>query len=145
MFIKEFILSLNQTEYLSGLAEVIKTAMLYSTELFDILKIEHEKIMAKDKEILFKMIKACALAKAKIVEQDISESGLRKQLNLGHTFGHALESVAGFGKISHGQAVAWGIGRAIEMSLNRGLCNQNYRNEVFEFTHIRLLSHQTIF
>ena len=135
-FCPEFILSLNQTEYLSGLAEVIKTAMLYSTELFDILKTEHEKIMAKDKEILFKMIKACALAKANIVEQDIAESGLRKQLNLGHTFGHALESVAGFGKISHGQAVAWGIGRAIEMSFNLGLCNQKYKDEVFELLNL---------
>ena len=135
-FCPEFILSLNQTEYLSGLAEVIKTAMLYSTELFDILKIEHEKIMAKDKEILFKMIKICALAKANIVEQDISETGLRKQLNLGHTFGHALESVAGLGKISHGQAVAWGIGRAIEMSFNLELCSKNYKDEVFKLLNL---------
>ena len=135
-FCPEFILSLNQTEYLSGLAEVIKTAMLYSTELFNILKNEHKKIMAKDKEILFKMIKICALAKANIVEQDISESGIRKQLNLGHTFGHALESVAGLGKISHGQAIAWGIGRAIEISFNLGLCSKNYKDEVFKLLNL---------
>ena len=135
-FCTDFILSLNETEYLSGLAEVIKTSMLYAPKLFQILKTEHEKIKAKDKEQLYQIVKRCVLAKSSIVEKDISETGLRKQLNLGHTFGHALESVAGFGKISHGQAVAWGISRAIELSCKLGLCEEDYKTDVFELLNI---------
>ena len=135
-FCTDFILSLNETEYLSGLAEVIKTSMLYAPKLFQILKTEHEKIKAKDKEQLYQIVKRCALAKSNIVEKDISETGLRKQLNLGHTFGHALESVAGFGKISHGQAVAWGLGRAIELSCKLGLCEEDYKTDVFELLNL---------
>ena len=135
-FCTDFILSLNETEYLSGLAEVIKTSMLYAPKLFQILKTEHEKIKAKDKEQLYQIVKRCVLAKSSIVEKDISETGLRKQLNLGHTFGHALESVAGFGKISHGQAVAWGLGRAIELSCKLGLCEEDYKTDVFELLNL---------
>lgn len=135
-FCPDFILSLPENEYLSGLAEVIKTAMLYAPKLFQILKTENEKIKSRNKEELYQIIKRCALAKSNIVEKDISETGLRKQLNLGHTFGHALESVAGFGKISHGQAVAWGLGRAIQLSLNLGLCEEDYKDDVFELLNI---------
>ena len=53
------------------------------------------------------------------------------QLNLGHTFAHALETVAGLGAISHGCAVAWGCGRAIDLSVKLGLASENYKNRVF--------------
>ena len=53
------------------------------------------------------------------------------QLNFGHTFAHALESCAGLGTIPHGDAVAWGIGRALDLSLGLGLCEKEYKDQVF--------------
>ena len=53
-------------------------------------------------------------------------------LNLGHTFGHALESTAGLGKVSHGDAVAWGMARAVCLSAELGLCSTSYRDEIIE-------------
>ena len=52
-------------------------------------------------------------------------------MNLGHTFGHALETIAGLGSITHGSAVAWGIGRAVEVALKKEYCLQAFRDEVF--------------
>jgi len=131
-FCPEFLETLSKKEYYSGLAEVIKTAMLYDKELFALLKSEQKKIRDRDSHILYEAIKKCSIAKSKIVEQDITEKDIRRQLNLGHTFAHALESVAGFGVIPHGCAVAWGLSRALELSLNLGYCNKEYRDEVFE-------------
>ena len=67
-----------------------------------------------------------------MVQKDMTEKNIRMQLNLGHTFGHALETCAGLGKISHGDAVAWGIGRALCLSQNLGLCSKEYRQSVAE-------------
>ena len=63
------------------------------------------------------------------MHEDFKEKGIRAYLNYGHTFGHALETVAGLGKISHGEAVAWGIGRALNLSLNKKLCTAEFAEE----------------
>ena len=82
--------------------------------------------------ILSSHTKIPIIAKANIVEKDLTETGLRMQLNFGHTFGHALETCAGLGKITHGAAIAWGMGRASELSVLLGHCEPEYRNEVQE-------------
>ncbi|MCR5699748.1 MAG: 3-dehydroquinate synthase [Treponemataceae bacterium] len=135
-FCPEFLDSLSKKEYYSGLAEVIKTAMLYDKDLFELLKSDTRKVKDRDEVILYDAIKKCSIAKSRIVEQDITEKDIRRQLNLGHTFAHALESVAGFGVVPHGCAVAWGIGRALEMSLNLGYCSKEYRDDVFELLEL---------
>ncbi len=127
----EFVQSQSKKEYLSGLAEVVKTAMLYDTELFNIMKEKKDAILARDKDVVKDMIYRCAKAKACVVEQDLTEKNIRMQLNLGHTFGHALESIAGLGSITHGEAVAWGIARAIDLSEKMGLCSNDYKNDIF--------------
>ena len=124
-----FIQSLPQNEFISGLGEVVKTAFLFSPELTEILKTQKEKVMSRNEEVLQKIITICAKAKAKTVHEDFKEKGIRAYLNYGHTFGHALETVAGLGKISHGEAVAWGIGRALELSLDKNLCSAEFANE----------------
>lgn len=124
-----FIQSLPQNEFISGLGEVVKTAFLFSPELTEILKTQKEKVMNRNEEILQKIIAICAKAKAKTVHEDFKEKGIRAYLNYGHTFGHALETVAGLGKISHGEAVAWGIGRALNLSLNKKLCTAEFAEE----------------
>ncbi|MCL1930383.1 MAG: 3-dehydroquinate synthase, partial [Treponema sp.] len=76
----------------------------------------------KDTSRLAGFISRAARYKGKIVEEDPLETGNRRVLlNLGHTFGHALESVAGLGTVSHGEAVAWGIARSCDLGLALGV------------------------
>ena len=124
--IPSFIQSLPENEFRSGMAEVVKTALLYSKELFEKLASKPEILQNRKDPLVEEMIKICVNAKAAVVEQDLTEKNIRMQLNLGHTFGHALETRAGLGKVSHGDAVAWGIARAAELSKKIGLCTENY-------------------
>ena len=124
--IPSFIQSLPENEYRSGMAEVVKTALLYSKELFEKLASKPEILQNRKDPLVEEMIKICVNAKAAVVEQDLTEKNIRMQLNLGHTFGHPLETRAGLGKVSHGDAVAWGMARAAELSKKIGLCTENY-------------------
>lgn len=126
----DFLQTLPASEYRSGLAETLKTALLYAPKLLSILQNQKEQVLGREPELVRQIIRRCVIAKASIVEKDLTETGLRMQLNLGHTFAHALETCAGLGAIPHGDAVAWGIGRAMELSLTLGLCDQEYRNDV---------------
>ena len=128
--IPSFIKSLPQHEYRSGMAEVVKTAMLYSKELFEKLAAKPEILQNRDDPLVEEMIKICVSAKAAVVEQDLTEKNIRMQLNLGHTFGHALESRAGLGVVTHGDAVAWGMARAADLSRKMGLCSSEYVSTV---------------
>ena len=131
-FFPEFIKSLPENQYNSGLAEAFKTALLFDKELYEIFKSQAGKINSRDTTLLIDIIKRCASAKAKIVEEDFTEQGVRAYLNLGHTFGHALEAVSGFGTITHGAAVAWGIGRAAELAYNNDLCSSKYKDDILD-------------
>lgn len=127
----DFVQLLPENEYRSGLAEALKTGLLYAPKLFDIIENQQIEIKNRNPEIIHQCIKRCVIAKANIVEKDLTEKGPRMQLNFGHTFAHALETCAGLGTIPHGDAVAWGIGRALELSLRLGLCEKDYRDQVF--------------
>lgn len=124
-----FVLSLPETEFISGLGEVIKTALLFSAELTDILQKNRDGILKRNPEILEKMIFICAQAKAHTVHEDFREHGIRAFLNYGHTFGHALESAAGLGTVTHGEAVVWGIARALDLSCRLHLCSSEFAAE----------------
>lgn len=128
----EFVQTLSAREYRSGFAEALKTAMLYDKKMFLDIQKNKEKVKARDRNFVFKMIGSCVKAKALVVQKDMTEKNVRMQLNLGHTFGHALETCAGLGKIPHGDAVAWGIGRALCLSQKLGLCPDEYKEKVFE-------------
>ncbi len=125
-----FVKYLPKGQYRSGLGEAIKTGLLYDKELYDIFKNEPEKLLNGDEETIFTVITKCATAKAKVVEQDFTEKNIRMYLNLGHTFGHALETVAGLGTIAHGDAVAWGIGRAVCLCARLEYCKESFKDEV---------------
>lgn len=128
----EFLKYLPAGEFRSGLAEVVKTAMLYAPKLFQIVKDNKADIDARDGDVLMQIVLRSSRAKAAVVERDLMESGERKQLNLGHTFGHALETCAGLGVVPHGDAVAWGCARALELSTRLGLTEDaSYKDEVF--------------
>jgi len=120
--------TLPDKEYKSGLAEVIKHAMLepHKYGLLDILLSEKQAILSRDMRILDRVITAAAKIKADIVSSDLREQGKRTYLNLGHTFGHALESATNFTRWSHGEAVAWGIGKALDLGERMGLTNPDW-------------------
>ena len=124
-----FVKSLPEKEYLSGLAEAIKTAFLFDAEMLDLFRNEKDKVLSRNDEILERLIAGCSKAKAKIVHEDPKEKGNRAFLNLGHTFGHALESVSGLGEITHGEGVAWGMARAFEYGARNGYCSREYADE----------------
>ncbi len=130
-YFPEFVQYLPENQYNSGLAEAFKTALLFDKELYEFFRDNSDKINSRDSETLEMIINKCVHAKGKIVEEDFTEQGIRATLNLGHTFGHALESIAGLGAITHGSAVAWGIGRAVELAYKKEYCMQSFRDEVF--------------
>jgi 3-dehydroquinate synthase len=110
-------------EFRSGLAEVVKHAMIADRELFRTLEKDTDRILARDAEILQRIVTWNCAIKAKVVETDEREGGLRAILNFGHTVGHALESALGYGTITHGEAVAHGMLVAASLSVRRGLCS----------------------
>jgi len=103
-----FLATLPDDEYRSGLGEVIKTAVI-DGPLFARLGELAPDIARRDPEALAEIVEACVRVKARIVARDPFEQGERKLLNLGHTFAHAIEHAAGFGRVPHGVAVAVGV------------------------------------
>ena len=127
-----FINTLSEDQFRSGLAESLKTALLFDRELYEIFKTKQEEIKNRDEKTVFEIIKRCAKAKSLVVERDLTEQNERAFLNLGHTFGHAFESLAGLGAVTHGDAVAWGIGRALSLSAKKEYCRESFKNEVLQ-------------
>ena len=96
-------------EYKAGLAEVIKYGIIYDAPFFDFLEENIEALAdVSNSELLAKVVGRCCEIKAAVVAQDEREGGLRAILNFGHTAGHALEKVAGYGEYVHGEGVAVG-------------------------------------
>jgi 3-dehydroquinate synthase len=123
--------TLPDREYRSGLAEVIKHALLGNRELYELLLNRREEILGRrDAALLEEMVYQSVGVKIEFVEEDFRESGRRAFLNLGHTFGHALEASYRFeGGISHGEAVAWGMIAALEAGRALGITDGSYAAE----------------
>lgn len=111
----DLIASLPQHEYRSGLGEVIKAAVLADTRLLELLEQQRDAVLARDRTVVAQLVRMAAQVKIDVVTRDFRETGERAHLNLGHTFAHALEAVAGLGTWTHGEAVAWGIARAMHL------------------------------
>ena len=112
--------TLPMEEYTSGMAEVVKHALIKDPNLFDHLDEHLVAVMAyKDREIISSVIEQAVRVKAEVVSADEREEGERAILNFGHTFAHALERVAGYGAFSHGEAVALGMRAGLYLSHQR--------------------------
>ena len=122
--------SLPEREYVSGLAEVIKAALIGDDELLGLLERSRREVLAREARVVEEMIRRSLIVKGRIVEEDPKENGRRAVLNLGHTFGHALESATGFSGWTHGEAVAWGIGRACAAGELLGMTKSDFRARV---------------
>ena len=116
--------TLPRAEITSGLGEIVKYAFLSDKKFYSFVSDNYEKIYAYDYDALEKIIFDSTSIKAAVVKQDEKESGLRKILNLGHTFAHAFETKLDF-KIKHGEAVDAGIISAIFLSYNIGLIRKD--------------------
>ena len=115
--------TLSDEEFKGGMSEVIKYSLIYDYEFLDYLIENSKDILNKDKEKLYYVVKKCASIKAEVVGKDEKESGLRKILNFGHTFGHGVEKLC---KISHGFAISIGMNMAFKLSLKENLITQEY-------------------
>lgn len=113
----EFLTTLDEEEYISGLGEVLKYYFLGSDKLGQYLKSNTYEILNRNQSVLNEVIKLCVEKKLEIVAKDPKEMGLRKILNLGHTFGHGIELEY---HISHGKSVAWGMEMAFKYSNKKG-------------------------
>ena len=116
--------TLPRRELSAGLAEVIKYGIIWDAEFFEWLERNIAGLLALDASLLIQAILRCCSIKADVVSQDETETGVRALLNLGHTFGHAIESEQGYGNWLHGEAVAAGTMLAARTALQLGLLNQ---------------------
>ncbi|WDQ12156.1 3-dehydroquinate synthase [Klebsiella grimontii] len=112
--------TLPKRELSSGLAEVIKYGVILDGEFFDWLENNIDALMALDETAMAYCIRRCCELKAEVVAADERETGLRALLNLGHTFGHAIEAEMGYGNWLHGEAVAAGMVMAAHASERLG-------------------------
>jgi len=101
--------TLQKREFLAGVAEVIKYGVIWDEELFYFLEKNRTRILNLDRDVLMYVIKRSCEIKAEVVSKDEREAGLRSILNFGHTIGHAIETVTGYRKYLHGEAVAVGM------------------------------------
>ncbi len=114
----ETLKTLPRRELVAGLAEVVKYGVFWDAELFELLERNADQILAGDPALLAKIVARSCEIKAEVVGKDEREEGLRAILNFGHTMGHAVEAVSGYGHFLHGEAVAIGMVYAARISEN---------------------------
>jgi 3-dehydroquinate synthase len=144
-----FLKTLDIRQYKSGLGEVVKYAFIENScnsdenlNFTNFLRDNTEKINIRNLPVLEKLVECCIKLKISVVEQDEKENGLRKILNLGHTYGHAVEKLTNYKKYTHGEAVVKGLKFAFELALKRDMIDKNYRYfaddilEKFKFKNI---------
>ena len=116
----DFLKTLPQEQYESGLGEVIKYAFIGNKKLKKIIEDNSKKITERNEKILKTIIEESIKTKSKIVTKDEKENGIRAILNFGHTFGHAIEAHHGYKRITHGAAITMGMVIAAKVSLFEG-------------------------
>lgn len=116
--------TLPEREYLCGLAEVLKYGVTLDREFFDFISAEVNSLRMRNKKALLHIVARSCAIKASVVERDECESGLRAVLNYGHTIGHAVETLAGYGSIKHGEAVAIGMAQIAKLSYANGFSTE---------------------
>lgn len=135
----KFLNTLDERQYKSGLAEVLKYAFIeksceipFNSGLFDYLNENYEQILNRDCEYLEKVIRVCIELKKSVVQKDEKESGLRKILNFGHTYGHALEKITDYKTFTHGEAVIYGMYFIFKYASKIRLVNEEYKLSAFD-------------
>jgi 3-dehydroquinate synthase len=112
--------TLPRREFRAGLYEVVKYGMAFDAALFETVRASVRPIFARSAEVLSPIIAESCRIKARVVSEDERERGPRRLLNFGHTAGHALEAVTRYRRFRHGEAIAWGMLAAANLSVARG-------------------------
>jgi len=113
--------TLDARQFRAGLAEAIKLAVISSAQLLAFIEQHLESLAALDRTCLQSLVHAASSIKCTLVERDPYEVDLRRTLNFGHTVGHAVETVTGYGPVLHGEAVAYGMAVAVRVAAARGV------------------------
>jgi len=132
----QVLVTLDPCELRSGLAEVIKTAVIHDAALFKYLEANTPAATAADIPVLKHIIANCCKTKAQITSRDETELGIRAHLNFGHTIGHAIEVLTGFSTYSHGEAVAMGMAAITRLSGKFGYCESSAALRVERLIHL---------
>jgi 3-dehydroquinate synthase len=119
--------SLPARDFRSGLAEVVKHGIVLEAEYFDDVERSAEALLAREPAVVDRVIAGSCRLKASVIERDERESALRMVLNYGHTIGHAIEAVTGFGRFTHGEAVALGIAAEAALATRLGVAGDETR------------------
>ena len=139
-----FLKTLEEKEIINGLGEIVKYGLVFDYRIIEDLLLLSAKCR-NNEDRLYEIIKnekfnnivyRCAKIKSEIVKKDEFDLKERQLLNFGHTIGHALEKAAGFEKLNHGQAVALGMLCAIEISINMGLFNKDFKKDIIDLYQI---------
>jgi 3-dehydroquinate synthase len=120
------LVTLPEREFAAGMAEVIKYGIIRDASFFAWLGEHRDRLRRRERAALVEAVKRSCQIKADIVELDEKESSLRAILNYGHTFGHAVETLAGYGEVRHGEAVAIGMNVAATVAKELGLCTSEH-------------------
>ena len=120
--------SLSKRMLRAGLAEAIKTAIIGDVALFECLEQSSFEMLRADTDLLSYIVSACIRLKSRVVSQDLRETGLRRLLNLGHTFAHAIEKCSH--KMTHGEAVAVGLHLIADLAVRMGRMKRADRDRI---------------
>ena len=133
--------TLDERQFKTGLAEVVKYAFIEKSsgldfDFINLLNKNAIKIIEKNPAELENIVKICCSIKAAVVNQDEKEHGLRAILNLGHTYGHAIEKCTNYKVYTHGEAVAVGLQVAFDIAFAKGLISDEYYNTASELINV---------
>lgn len=117
----DFLKTLPDIELRAGMAEVIKYGIIHDPAMFADIETNIDAALARDPQVLTRLIRRSCEIKAEVVARDEREGGLRAILNFGHTFGHAAEKLTGYASLRHGEAVAMGMVAAMKLASRRKL------------------------
>ncbi len=123
--------TLPHREYRSGLYEVVKYGVIADAKLFRFLEAHMNRVLRRDPSALDWIIPRCIGIKARVVNKDERDTGLRKILNFGHTLGHALEAATGYKRFLHGEAIAWGMMAATLLGVATNRTRESDASRIF--------------
>jgi 3-dehydroquinate synthase len=124
--------TLSEREYRAGLFEIVKAGVIRDASLFQFLAVRSGDVLGREPEAVDRIIADSVRIKAEVVSADERESGLRRILNFGHTFGHALEAETGYTRFLHGEAVAFGMRAATYLGEATGHLSAEAGVEILE-------------
>lgn len=130
----KFLKTLDERQFKTGLGEVVKYSFIEKScrceeelNLTNFLSEKSKEILSRNEKTLSKLIEICVKLKISVVEKDEKENGLRRILNFGHTYGHAIERITKYKKYTHGEAIVEGMKFAFNLAVKRNLIDKNYK------------------